>query len=281
MPDQGYGVYCSRFVCLDESGRTKAINNAVLLVPAEGVDFYHSYRVGKPEGTEETSYRYQFLGYDGESGTYGFLVTITPTNGDKRPAFVQGQTYTLSVGQLLLAQKKQQQTFRPDWTSLPREPERILREYYSRSFADNYRRPVPASDHKVEVLAPEGWGVPLADGFVVTAAGFTDNGFHVQMRYPDKKANFDYGELVLAMADGNVVGNVLGQSDAGNFCSVGFYDEAGYRYEEFIYDILPGDLKGASLQGDFTSGGYLLDGQWEVGFCLDNGQESEAHTVQE
>ena len=120
MPDQGYGVYCSRFVCLDESGRTKAINNAVLLVPAEGVDFYHSYRVGKPEGTEETSYRYQSLGYDGESGTYGFLVTITPTNGDKRPAFVQGQTYTLSVGQLLLAQKKQQQTFRPDWTSLPR-----------------------------------------------------------------------------------------------------------------------------------------------------------------
>ena len=101
------------------------------------------------------------------------------------------------------------------------------------------------------------------------------------MRYPNKKANFDYGELVLAMADGNVVGNVLGQSDAGNFCSVGFYDEYGYRYEEFIYDILPGDLKGAALQGDFTSGGYLLDGQWEVGFCLDNGQESEAHTVQE
>jgi len=63
VQDQGYGVYCSRFVCLDESGRTKAINNAVLLVPAEGVDFYHSYRVGRPEGTEETSYRYQSLGY--------------------------------------------------------------------------------------------------------------------------------------------------------------------------------------------------------------------------
>ncbi len=29
-------VYCSHFVCLDENGRTKAINNAVLLVLAEG-----------------------------------------------------------------------------------------------------------------------------------------------------------------------------------------------------------------------------------------------------
>ena len=87
---------------------------------AEGADFCHSCQAGRPDGTDETSYRYQSLGYHGESGTYGFLVTITPTNGDKRPAFVQGQTYTLSVEQLLLAQKKQQQTFRPDWTSLPR-----------------------------------------------------------------------------------------------------------------------------------------------------------------
>lgn len=77
---------------------------------AEGVDFYHSYQANKPDGTTETFYRYQSLGYDGESGTYGFLVTITPSDEDRNPLYLEGQTYTLSVGQLLLAQRKQQQT---------------------------------------------------------------------------------------------------------------------------------------------------------------------------
>ncbi|WP_251206054.1 hypothetical protein [Acetatifactor aquisgranensis] len=53
---------------------------------AEGADFCHSCQAGRPGGTDETSYRYQSLGYHGESGTYGFLVTITPANEDKSGA---------------------------------------------------------------------------------------------------------------------------------------------------------------------------------------------------
>lgn len=118
----------------------------------------------------------------------------------------------------------------------------------------------------------------LADGFTVTAAGFLDNGFHVQMRYHGTNPDFDYGDLVLVMADGSVLGNVLGNAGEGNFCSVGFYDEQNDWYREFIYDISPEDLEGASLQGDFTLGGYLLDGDWEVSFCLE--QKEQMETVQ-
>ncbi len=146
---------------------------------AEGADFYHSYQVNKPDGTYETFYRYQSLGYDEESGTYGFLVTITPTNENKEHMFVSGQAYTLSVGQLLLAQRKQQLTLSPDWSSLPQEPECIQRDYYLREAVDNYRRPVHISDHEAEVLLAGSWEMPLADGFAITAAGFLDNGLHL------------------------------------------------------------------------------------------------------
>lgn len=236
---------------------------------AEGVDFCHSYQVRKPDGTDETFYRYQSLGYDEESGTYGFLVTITPTNEDGERMFASDQTYTLSVGQLLLAQKKQQQTLSPDWSSLSQEPDCIQQEYYLLEYVDNYRRPVSISDHEAEVLLAGSWEMPLADGFAITAAGFLDNGLHLQMRYPERNPDFDYGELVLVMPDGKIIGNVLGQADAGSFCSVGFYDEYRYFYKEYIFDISPEELESASLRGDFTSGGYLLDGGWEVSFCLE------------
>ena len=236
---------------------------------AEGADFYHSYQVNKPDGTYETFYRYQSLGYDEESGTYGFLVTITPTNENKEHMFVSGQAYTLSVGQLLLAQRKQQLTLSPDWSSLPQEPECIQRDYYLREAVDNYRRPVHISDHEAEVLLAGSWEMPLADGFAITAAGFLDNGLHLQMCYPERNPDFDSGNLVLVMPDGSVIGNALGQADADSYCCVGFYDEYRYYYKEYIFDVSPEELEGASLRGAFTSGGYLLDGGWEVSFCLE------------
>lgn len=240
---------------------------------AEGVDFHHSYRVDKPDGTYETFYQYQSLGYDEESGTYGFLVTITPTNEHKAPVFVPGQAYTLSVEQLLLAQRKEEQTLWPDWSSLPQEPDCIQRDYYLLDYVDNYQRPVHLSDHEAEVLLAGNWEMPLADGFAITAAGFLDNGLHLQMRYPERNPEFDYGELVLVMPDGSMIGNVPGYSGAGNYCCVGFYDEYRYYYKEYIFDVSPEELEGVSLRGGFTFGGYLLDGDWEVSFRLEPEQQ--------
>ena len=114
--------------------------------------------------------------------------------------------------------------------------------------------------------------MPLTDGFAITAAGFLDNGLHLQMRYPERNPDFDYGDLVLVMPDGKIIGHELGYSDAGNYCCVGFYDEYRYYYKEYIFDVSPEELEGASLRGNFTSGGYLLDGGWEVSFCLETEQ---------
>lgn len=241
---------------------------------AQGVDFYHSYRVNRPAGTDEMFYKYRSLGYDEESRTYGFLVEITPTSQNGDALYFQNQRYTLSVGQLLLAQKHSEPLLQPEWDTLPANPESSLRSCFSWGYVDNYTRNVRAKDSMAQVLAPGSWELPLTDGFTITAAGFLDNGFHVQVRFDDKNAPRSHGQLTLITSDGTVIGNVLASPCSDRACHVGFEDEAQYRYTEFIYNISPEELAGASLGGTFASGGWLLDGDWEVTFSLVENEES-------
>lgn len=236
---------------------------------SRGVDFYHSYHADKPEETRETSYQYQSLGYDDATHTYGFLVTITPTDASRKPLYLQEQQFTLSVDQLLLSQNSSEPVLYPDWNSLPSQPAAEYRDCHAWSYVDTYSRTVPGSDDKVLVLLPGNWGFPAADGFTVTAAGFLDTGFHIQLRQNRKDAEHDYGALILTDARGNAYGGTLECNRREQFCSVSFRDASGYEYTEFIYDISPEELAGASLRGSFRSGGFLLDGDWEVTFSFE------------
>lgn len=239
---------------------------------AQGVDFYHSYRVWKPDDAEETFYKYRSLGYDEDSHTYGFLVEITPSNESGNALYLQDQVYTLSVGQLLLAQAESEPTLSPDWSTLPAEPDAELRSCNEWGYIDSYRREVRTSDNTAEVLLPGSWELPAADGFTITAAGFLDNGLHIQLRYNNRNAPHDYGDLTLTTSDGNIIGNVLGCEMRDRFCWVGFRDQHNYRYTEYIFDVSPEELEGASLSGRFITGGYLLDGDWEVTFSFEQNE---------
>lgn len=234
---------------------------------ARGVDFYHSYSVSKPEGTEETSYVYRSLGYDGESGTYGFLVQITPSGHNGKKLYFENQQYTLSIGQLLLAQNEYKPSLQPDWNTLPVEPDTRIQSCNVWGYVNNYPKPVEIGKGKAEVLQPGSWEFPVADGFEVTAAGFLGNGLHIQLHYMGKSEH-DHENLMLALSDGTLIGHAL-DAQREFCCSVGFYGENGDRYTEYIFDITPEELEGASLCGDYLSGGYLLDGDWEVTFSVE------------
>jgi len=243
---------------------------------AQGVDFYHSYRVNKPAGAEEVLYGYRPLGYDEESHTYGFLVQITPSNQAKDILYFQNQQYTFSIGQLLLAQSEYEPNLQPDWHTLPEEPGVDERTCFGWNDVDHYPLPVRIGAHKAEVLQPGGWGFPVAEGFEITAAGFLDNGLHIQLHYEDKDSEHDFGNLTLTLSDGTIIGNVLECERENSVCAVDFYGEDGDRYTEFIFNIMPEDLEGASLGGSYLSGGYLLDGDWEVTFSVEQQGEEAA-----
>lgn len=85
----------------------------------------------------------------------------------------------------------------------------------------------------------------------------------------------DYGALTLTTSDGTLIGNTLECKERNRFCDVGFQDQSGHRLTEFIFDISLEDLEGASLDGNFTSGGYLLDGDWEVTFSFNQSEIPE------
>ena len=237
---------------------------------SQGVDFYHSYHADKPDETQETFYQYQSLGYDEATHTHVFLVTITPSDASRKPLYLQEQQFTLCVDQLLLAQTISEPVLWPDWNSLPSQPAAEFRRCHVWSYVDNYCKSIRTADDEALVPLPGNWGFPVAEGFTVTAAGFLDNGFHVQLRQNRKDAEHDHGNLKLTDARGNVYGDRLECSHReGSFCAVTFRDDYGYEYTDYIFDTTPDELQGASWSGDFRSGGFLLDGAWEVTFSFE------------
>lgn len=115
----------------------------------------------------------------------------------------------------------------------------------------------------------------MTDSFTITNAGFLDNGLHVQLRYNDRESSFDYAELALTTSDGTLLGSGLECKERERFNYVGFDTEQGYRFTEFIFDVSLEELEGAALSADCTSGGYLLDGDWEVTFSFVQSEQVE------
>lgn len=235
---------------------------------AQGAKFPHGCQADWPENADEMFHKYQFLGYDEDSHTHGFLVEITPHNQTGETLYSRDQVFTLSVDQLLLAQDKSELTLLPDWSTLPADPDTELRNCDIWSYVNTYNRQVKTSDGEVEVLRQGGWELPVTDSFTITNAGFLDSGLHIQLRYNDRESPSDYAELSLTTSDGAIIGNSLECTERERYCDVGFCTQQGYRFIEFIFDVSPAELEGAALNADCTSGGYLLDGDWEVTFSL-------------
>ncbi len=229
---------------------------------SQGVDFYNSYRVDTPYHPSEVVSSYQALGYDEESKTFGFLLTIQAKDKKGKNLFFEDQKFTLSVKQLMLGQKKSTPTITPDWSILPAEPAAVRSSIYGWGYVDNYCRKVRLADHTAMVLRPGSCNLPVAEGYTVTAIGFLDNGLHIQMRCDELGAD-DYGSLFLVKPDGEKFR--FGR----DMCSLTYWDENGVKYEEFIYNLAPEDLEGCILEGEFKTRGWLLDGDWQVTFTLD------------
>ena len=245
---------------------------------AEGVKFDRSWEVNEPYSARRIIYKYDSLGYDEESNTYGFLVQITPTNVLGDILYFQDQQYTITINQLLLGQKQEEFVYSPDWSTLPDEPEIYKGKCTSWANVENYKRQSYKVGYNVRMLQAGSWEIPVSDGVMITAAGFMNDGFHIQVRYNDQAGGYDFGHLILVTSDENEIGG-FGSMDEGNFCYVSYTDADNYQYTDFIYDISPEDLDGASLKGNFICGDTLLDGDWEVTFSVDQSENGDEDSV--
>ena len=105
---------------------------------------------------------------------------------------------------------------------------------------------------------------PLA-GLTVTAAGYADGLFQVQLCRDDATALDNHGWLWLEDADGNKLDHLY---------SAGFTTKAeqtGQRldYDQFAFEVPPEELEHWTLHGNFHTSTALTEGRWQVTFPLE------------
>ena len=246
------GVFTAYITLTDDEGRSRL---------EQGADFYDSYRISAPFGASLLTGGCEPLGYDAFSESYGYLITIKAKDGAGGAVDFSNKKFTFSARQLLVGQVGGQiVALRPDWSGVPLSADTAARYILGGSGEDFKTYSGWTSGGKALVLQPGGWELRVTEGVSISAAGFVGEQFHLQVRY-DGTGPDDHGRFELVTPAGE---------SAPNPVSLSFRDEDGTKYDEHIYDISPEDLPGCSVSGKFTTGGYLLDGDWKVTFALEN-----------
>ena len=99
------------------------------------------------------------------------------------------------------------------------------------------------------------------EGVTVTAYGFIQDKFHVQVDYGKILKTDNHGDIFLKDKNGNVISSSK---------SVSFWDEDGEgSYEEYVFDIGSEDLDYLSVWGWFVVCDSLTVGDWSVTFPVE------------
>lgn len=105
---------------------------------------------------------------------------------------------------------------------------------------------------------------PLA-GLSITAAGYAEGLYYVQLCRGDATRLDNHGRLWLEDGDGNRLKSVF----SAGFASAA-QGSARVDYDQFAFDVSPEILAGCTLHGDFVAASSLTEGRWQVTFPLEN-----------
>ena len=215
-------------------------------------DLYDSYALHTPF---DASAHCEQTGYDPETGTAAFLITLTHMEGQR----VEGKKLTFSLREFLSQKVSWEGLELPLMVGeLPRDgatwPVELLGGsglgYDEASFAAL----VPG---ETEVELP-------VDGVTCTAAGFVGEELHIQLYYRDHLERDAHGWLWLENQAGEQI-----ECDA----SYTFMEETeGQRrdYTEYVFAVSPEQAAEYQICGDFETAGCLTQGSWSVTFSLEN-----------
>ncbi len=124
-----------------------------------------------------------------------------------------------------------------------------------------------------ELLAPQDGGVYTpGEGAQITAMGYIDGKFHVQIRYDEMWRTDNHGWLSLEDANGNALECEEYQFWGGERKEHRSRREVfqGYEsfYQEFVWDVTPEELAQYSLRAELWLCDTLVEGDWQVTFPL-------------
>ena len=192
------------------------------------------------------------VAWDEATGTVTFLCTVETLDGSPIPA---GGKMTFSVRQLLTGKER----FEDTAVDLP------LADYAGEAeTAQGYSGNTAPDEAPVPMLLPGEVLAEPAPGIAVTAAGYVDGTYHVQVQLGNIHRTDNHCRLWLEDAAG-------AKACAGH--GVYFRRDAGGPdddvYEDFLFDVSPEDLAAYTLRGDFYTASALTEGNWQVTFPLE------------
>ncbi|WP_295740600.1 DUF4179 domain-containing protein [uncultured Oscillibacter sp.] len=219
----------------------------------------------------------QRVGYDEESRTAAFLCTAKTMDGSPIPT---GGKMTFSVDGFLTGKTKQTDVEIPlrlkDYAgdAAAMAPDSAGFAFTGGGISDDRSRPLLDS---TRVLVPgETLAVP-AERLTVTAAGYVDGLFHVQVCRGNASQLDNHGWLWLSDGDGNPVESLY----------VVYFtaspDMPDRRdYQEFVFEVSRETLTDCALLGDLSTAAARVDGRWRVTFpLLDTFSDAELAEVAE
>lgn len=222
----------------------------------ETTDLFDSYCIHTPFDCVGTC---TALGYDNETKTAAFLVSLTQTDSEPIP----GDKVTFSVDTLLYG--KEYHDFSLDGIDLSALPENPpLRERYTLR-----GMPESASAGGFSLLEPQEYqGFSLTDGCRVAAYGLVDGRLHVQVLYENILETDNHGFVYLTGVEGE---QIYAET------SVSFWSDIDRdSYEEYIFDVSPELLPQYRLSWEVWTCRGAMHGNWQVTVPLAEEQASES-----
>lgn len=207
------------------------------------------------------------VGYDETSRTATFLCTTETMDGKPIPI---GGKMTFSVGCFLSGRETAEDlTVDVSLADYAVEAETVSAgepsDAYWRSGGGYSDDAVKALLDASPMLRPGGPIAVPVEGLPITAMGYADGLFHVQVCRGDATQLDNHCWLWLVDENGE-------RLDA--LYSAGFTssaeDAARLDYEEYVFDITPEALSHCTLRGDFYTASTLTEGNWRITFPLEN-----------
>ena len=222
----------------------------------ETTDLFDSYSFHLPF---DQVGRCERLGWDEETGTVTFLCTVRTMDGSSVPA---GGKMTFSVRQLLTGKEiLEDAAVGLNLADFTREAETAGSE----QAADiRFQTGGSGEADTVLLLQPGPVLAEPAPGLAVTAAGYAEGLFYVQLRRGNATRLDNHGHLWLVAEDGTRLEPLCGASFA-------VFDQgARTDYSQFGFSIPSEELGSYALYGDFYTASALTEGLWQVTFPLES-----------
>lgn len=220
----------------------------------ETTDLFDSYSINTPFDCSSSCAN---IGYDAETKTATFLISITQMNEQD----IVGDKITFRVQQML-SNKKEYDAVLPDFdvNAISLTPETIVPTHIFGSGGTHADAPA----ENFRALKTTGVLYAPVDGVDVTAMGYVDGRLHIQVQYENVLETDNHGYIYFRNDKGEEI-------RCGARVAFSADREHQERYEEYIYDVSEMDLTEYKAYGYFVTSDTLITGNWSVTFPLERG----------